>query len=89
MNNKKHPDTVSYGVYEQVAWERDLVEDQLNTLGFGVGSKVTCRKKLVTTYQKDGRYNIARTFEVCSECGEQLHSDMNFCPYCGRRILND
>jgi hypothetical protein len=50
MNNKKHPDTVSYGVYEQVAWERDLVEDQLHTLGFGVGSKVTCRKNLVTTY---------------------------------------
>lgn len=88
MNNKEHPDTVSYGVYEQVAWERDLVEDQLNTLGFGVGSKVTCRKKLVTTYQKDGRYNIARTFEVCSECGEQLHSDINFCPYCGRKILD-
>ena len=89
MNNKEHPDTVSYEAYEQVTWERNLVQDQLNTLGFGVGSKVTCRKKLVTTYQKDGRYNIARIFEVCSECGEQLHSDMNFCPYCGRKILDD
>lgn len=89
MNNKEHPDTVSYGVYEQVAWERSLAEEQLNTLGFSLGCSVTCKKKLVATYQKDGRYNVARTFEVCSECGEPLHSGMNFCPYCGRKILYD
>lgn len=82
MNNKEHPDTVSYGVYEQVAWERDLVEDQLHTLGFEVCSKVTCRKKPVVTH-------TIRTINVCSECGEQLHSDMNFCPYCGRKILDE
>ena len=89
MTNKEHPDTVSYGVYEQVAWERDLVEDQLNTLGFGVGSKVTCRKKLVVTHKKEGRYDNVRAINVCSECGEQLHPDMNFCPYCGRKIVDD
>jgi hypothetical protein len=89
MNNKEHPDTVSYGVYEQVAWERSLAEEQLNTLGFSLGCNVTCRKEFVATHQKDGRYNIVRTFKVCSECGEQLHSDMNFCPYCGRKIVDD
>lgn len=89
MNNKKHPDTVSYGVYEQVAWERDLVEDQLSTLGFSLGCSVTCRKKLIATHKKHGNSNIVRTINVCSECGEQLHSDMNFCPYCGRKIIDD
>ena len=89
MNNKEHPDIVSYGVYEQVAWERSLAEEQLSTLGFSLGCSVTCRKKSVATHQKDGRYNIARIFEVCSECEEQLHSDMNFCPYCGRKIVDD
>ena len=89
MNNKEHPDTVSYEVYEQVAWERSLAEEQLSTLGFSLGCNVTCKKKLTVTHKKDGRYDIVRTINVCSECGEQLHSDMNFCPYCGRKILDD
>lgn len=87
MNNKEHPDTVSYGVYEQVAWERSLAEEQLRTLGFSLGCKVTCKKKLVSVY---GQYsNNTRIIQMCSECGEQLHSDMNFCPYCGRKIEDD
>ena len=32
MNNKEHPDTVSYGVYEQVAWERSLTDIILSNL---------------------------------------------------------
>lgn len=82
MNNKEHPDTVFYGVYKQVAWERSLAEEQLNTLGFGLGCNVVCKRKPITN-------KTYKTLTVCSECGEQLHSDMNFCPYCGRKILND
>lgn len=89
MNNQEHPDTVSYGVYEQVAWERSLAEEQLNTLGFSLGCSVTCRKKPVVTHKKQSNSDNVRTINVCSECGEQLHSDMNFCPYCGRKIVDD
>lgn len=84
MNNKEHPDTVLYDVYVQVAWERSLAEDQLNTLGFSLGCNVTCKKKLVNINR-----GYIRTIKVCSECGEQLHPDMNFCPYCGRKIVDD
>lgn len=84
MNNKEHPDTVLYGVYEQVAWERKLAEAQLSILGFSLGCNVTCTKKSVNVNR-----GYVRTIKVCSECGEQLHSDMNFCPYCGRKIIDD
>ncbi len=37
----KLPDnTVSEGVYEQVAWERDVAIEQLKELGYGFGEKI-------------------------------------------------
>lgn len=87
MNNKEHPDTVLYGVYEQVAWERSIAEEQLRILGFSLGERVTCKKKHTFTEHNNSR--TVHAIAICSECGEQLHSDMNFCPCCGRKIVDD
>ena len=41
---KKKPRYVSYCVYEQVAWERDVAIGQLRELGYELGQKVNRRE---------------------------------------------
>lgn len=40
----------------------------------------------------DNGFNLKEdriTFDCMPEDMQQLHSDMNFCPYCGRKIIDE
>lgn len=82
---------VSRDAFNQILWERDVMEEQLHSIGKGLGEKMDDVKKI--------KYGInvsdySAMFK-CSECGWRCNdlfkcdSDFNFCPNCGAIIIND
>ena len=64
-------DVVSKAAYDQVAWERNLAEEQLKSIGKSFGEKmddvqlVKHGKNIATEYDEVDQF-------VCSECGIEL-----------------
>lgn len=88
--------TVSQGLYDQVAWERDVAIDQLKSYGVQFGEKAELQRvnhgKWV--YKPTSEYD---GYIVCSNCDvyipsrkifqtdEYLHTS-KYCPHCGARM---
>lgn len=84
-------DVVSFGVYEQVAWERDIAIQQLREdYGVELGQKkadvVPVRHGKIIETIEDG--HMKRTFSCCGTDFTQMTCWMtpNYCPNCGARM---
>ena len=64
---------VSFGVYQQVAWERDVATEQLRELGYSLGEKIITCKNCEYWGKRQGRWYC---FEMYFD-----QEDPNF--YCG------
>lgn len=81
---------VTRDAFDQILWERDVMEEQLHSIGKGLGEKMDNIKKI-----KYGK-NIADYSSMfqCSECSWECYdmhecdSDFNFCPNCGAIMTN-
>lgn len=76
---------VSRDAFDQILWERDVMEEQLHSIGKSLGEKMDDVRSA-----KFGK-NVANYLFMfkCSECGWECYdmnecdSDFNFCPNCG------
>ena len=79
-------DVVSLGVYEQVAWERDIAIQQLREdYGVELG-----QKKADVAPVRHGRWVLVDSdveqFFMCNKCNEKEYWESNYCSNCGAKM---
>ena len=55
--SKEEKQHVSFGVYQQVAWERDVATEQLRELGYSLGEEIITCKNCEHWGKKQGRWH--------------------------------
>jgi hypothetical protein len=65
---------------DEIEWKKikDLTRRDMDLSAFDEEKKITVRQKQSDTITKSKRY--------CQECGREIPSDANICPYCGKRF---
>jgi predicted RNA-binding Zn-ribbon protein involved in translation (DUF1610 family) len=78
---------VSLGAYRQVAWERDIAIDQLNSYGVQFGEKAELQRV------KHGKWvaqDAGYTRFMCSACGSKNYWGYEkYCPNCGAKMRDE
>lgn len=90
LKNIPSKNVVTRDVFDQILWEHDVMEEQLHSIGKGLGEKMNNIRSV--KYGKNIS-DYSSMFE-CSECGWKCYdiyecdSEFNFCPNCGAMITN-
>ena len=81
-------DVVSKAAYDQVAWERNLAEGQLKSIGKSLGEKMDDVQPV-----KHGRWVFNKppddwimSLYACDQCGHVEEGKPNYCPNCGSKM---
>lgn len=83
----KQGETVSLEAFKQVLWEREIAEQQLHELGYGLGEKIEPKQG---EWTKGSVYHITGAYS-CSVCGVDApnYRKWNYCPNCGAKMKGE